>query len=335
MSKKRGGPRRTPVPEIDEEHLLDICLSHVKKVGEAGAFALGKYMKTEASHAVKGAALADLLYLLEEFHKVSPSLEFKYSTLKTCFTQVLQQFPGIKEKWPVSEQGHVAKSLADGMLVVCNHARRISRDKGKFAEASKNLTSFQVEKLEEIKKLVSQKQEETKQEVEPESPTTPKKRKPNAKAASPASAGSPGWLQEFEIPPTQEEPEEDQLLASAKKSQPVPPRKAQLREEVGKKKELKRPAAALLKKPASKNHGKKKHEKFPDDFRPTEELFVMPYKKLKSCALRIKNGRQLIQVVSPQGFEESKKMAKEMKKMFEKGKCFGEVKAWKEKKLSE
>ena len=175
MSKKRGGPRRTPVPEIDEEHLLDICLSHVKKVGEAGAFALGKYMKTEASHAVKGAALADLLYLLEEFHKVSPSLEFKYSTLKTCFTQVLQQFPGIKEKWPVSEQGHVAKSLADGMLVVCNHARRIKRDKAKFAEASKNLTSFQVEKLEEIKKLVSQKQEETKQEVEPESPTTPKR----------------------------------------------------------------------------------------------------------------------------------------------------------------
>ena len=97
MSKKRGGPRRTPVSEIDEEHLLDICLSHVKKVGEAGACALGKYMKTEASHAVKGAVLADLLYLLEEFHQVSPSLEFKYSTLKTCFSQVLQQFPGIKE----------------------------------------------------------------------------------------------------------------------------------------------------------------------------------------------------------------------------------------------
>eukprot|EP00435_Cladocopium_sp_Y103_P022464 s3503_g5.t1 len=82
MSKKRGGPWRTPVPEIDEERLLDICLSHVKKAGEAGAFALGRCMQTEASHAVKGAALADLLYLLEEFHKVSPSLEFKYSTLK-------------------------------------------------------------------------------------------------------------------------------------------------------------------------------------------------------------------------------------------------------------
>ena len=35
MSKKRGGARRTPVPQIDDEHLLDVCLSHVKKVGEA------------------------------------------------------------------------------------------------------------------------------------------------------------------------------------------------------------------------------------------------------------------------------------------------------------
>jgi hypothetical protein len=106
---------------------------------------------------------------LEEFHKVSPtlkscftqvlspSLEFKCSTLKSCFTQVLQQFPGIEEKWPVSEQGDVAKALSDAILVVCNHARRISRDKGKFAEACKNLTSFQVEKLEAIRNLADQK----------------------------------------------------------------------------------------------------------------------------------------------------------------------------------
>ena len=60
----------------------------------------------------------------------------------------------------------------------------------------------------------------------------------------------------------------------------------------------------------------------------------MPYQKLGSCALRIKNGRQLIQVVSPHGFEDSKSLAVQMKRMFEKGKSFGEVKAWKEKKVS-
>ena len=182
MYKKRGGARRTPVPEIDDEHLLDTCLSHVRKLGETGAFALGKYLKTEVTHAVRGAALADLLYLLEEFHKVSPAL-------KSCFTQVLQQFPGIEEKWPVSEQGDVAKALSDAILVVCNHARRISRDKGKFEEACKNLTSFQVEKLEAIRNLADQKKEETKDEQKPgaKSPATPKKRKPHNKAASPAT----------------------------------------------------------------------------------------------------------------------------------------------------
>ena len=174
MYKKRGGARRTPVPEIDDEHLLDTYLSHVRKLGETGAFALGKYLKTEVTHAVRGAAPAGLLYLLEEFHKVSPSLEFKYSTLKSCFTQVLQQFPGIEEKWPVSEQGDVAKALSDAILVVCNHARRISRDKGKFAEACKNLTSFQVGKLEAIRNLADQKKEETKDEQKPgaKSPAT-------------------------------------------------------------------------------------------------------------------------------------------------------------------
>jgi hypothetical protein len=102
---------------------------------------------------------------------------------------VLQQFPGIEEKWPVSEQGDVAKALSDAILVVCNHARRISRDKGKFAEACKNLTSFQVEKLEAIRSLVGQQKEETKDGKKPDakSPTTPQKRKPNSKAASPAT----------------------------------------------------------------------------------------------------------------------------------------------------
>ena len=104
---------------------------------------------------------------------------------------------------------------------------------------------------------------------------------------------------------------------SAKKLQPGPPRKAKLREEVVKKKELKRPAAALLKKPASKNQGNKKHEKFEDRYKlnSMDKLLLMPYKMLASCALRIKNGRQVIQVVSPQELEDSENLAGQMKKM--------------------
>ena len=124
-------------------------------------------------------------------------------------------------------------------------------------------------------------------------------------------------------------------LSQPKKSQPVPPRKAKLREEVGKKKELKRPAAAL-KEPASKNQGNKKHEKFEDSYKlnSMDKLLLMPYKMLASCALRIKNGRQVIQVVSPQGLEESQNLAGQMKKMLESGKSLGEVRAWEEMKIA-
>ena len=348
MSKKRGGPRRTPVPQIDDEHLLDTCMSHVKKHGEAAAFALGPYFKLEASQAVKGVALGDNQHLLAELWKVSPTLEFKYSSLKACFTQVLREYPGIKEKWPASEQGEVVKQLSDGILVMCNHARRISRDKSKHAEACRKLTSFQVEKLEAIRELVNKKKEP---EEKPNLPVlTPSKGKQKKKSVQPSPGssvktdGTLAALQELEIPATQESlEEEDPLLESAQKAKPVPNRKASLREEVAQTRGLKRPASSfgLGKKPAMKSQekpmksSKKKFEPFSNNFKlTTEELKLMPYQKLGSCALRIQNGRQLIQVVSPHGFEESKQLALEMKKMFEKGKSLGEVKAWKEKKVA-
>ena len=159
--------------------------------------------------------------------------------------------------------------------------------------------------------------------------------------SSPArSDGTLAALQDFDIPATQES-SEDELLKSAQKSVPAPTRKAALREEVAQSRGLKRPAAALQKKPACKSEvsaDKKKLEKIPDAYQVTEEPLLMPYKKLGSCAVRIKKGRQLIQVASPRGFEDPKKLALEMKKMLEKGQSLGQglgqVRAWKEKQLT-
>jgi hypothetical protein len=83
VQEAEGGARRTQVPEVDEEHLLDTCLSHVQKAGVSASFALGAYFHTEASHAVRGSALADLQHVVEDLLKVSSTLEFKYSTLKS------------------------------------------------------------------------------------------------------------------------------------------------------------------------------------------------------------------------------------------------------------
>lgn len=118
------------------------------------------------------------------------------------------------------------------------------------------------------------------------------------------------------------------MLQSAQKSKPVPNRKAALREEAAQSRGLKRPCQKEV------STGKKKLEKIPDSYQVTEELLLMPYRKLGSCAVRIKQGRQLIQVSSPREFEDSKKMALEMKKMLEAGKSLGQVRAWQEKKLT-
>lgn len=309
MSKKRGGASRTPVPQIDDERLLDVCLSHVKKVGEAHAFAFGPYLKMEKSQAVRGWPLGDLQQLLAEFCKVSPTLEFTYSSLKACFSQVLQQYPGIKGRWPLSEAMNVQVALADAVLVVCNHARRISRDDNKFAEATRKLTTFQVEKLEAIRELVNQEGKGTEVQLPVQDPKTSEEKGEEKKdmtrkekgvgknvmerSSSPARSDGTLDLGEFEIPPTQESSGKE-LLQSAQKSKPVPNRKAALREEVAQSRGLKRPAAALQKKPACKKEGSTGKKKF----------------------------------------EDSKKMALEMKKMLEAGKSLGQVMAWKEKKLT-
>ena len=255
------------MPQIDEEHLLDVCMSHVKKVGEAAAFAMGPYLSMDASQAVRGGPLGDVAHLLVDLGKVSPTLEFKYSSLKACFMQVLQMHPAVKDKWPISEHANVPKNLADAVLVVCNHARRISRDNTKFAEACAKLNSYQVEKLEAIRALVNHRNKhdvestrrssQKKETEEKETAAIPSpKKKAKKRAASPAtsSGSSETWsaLQALDIPATQTDGE-NSLLNSAKKSAPVPARKAVLREKVAQSKGFKRPAADLVKKPASKS----------------------------------------------------------------------------------
>ena len=337
MSKKkgRGGARRNKVPEVDEEHLLDSLLSHARKLG-GHAFVMGKYWKLETSQSVKGDSMADLLPLLQVLGSVCPSLEFKYSTLKNCYQEVLKQFPVIKEMFQVSEMAMLPQSLAECTLVLCNHARRIGRDDSKFAEACSKVTTFQVEKLEAVRQLVRM---ENKKAVLPTAGSAPKKKAkvPDPVSPAPSSVKTQDIL-EMDIPPTQEERSSsvDSLLAEARGAKPIPVRKALLKEEV---KAFKRPGAGPLHRPAAANvkkNGNKKPEKLPDTFTLAKEqkLKLMPYNKLGSMALRIVNGRQLLQVKSPKGIDESMKLALHMKKMIEQGKNLGQVKAWKSQKLS-
>eukprot|EP00438_Fugacium_kawagutii_P020278 Skav227635 [mRNA] locus=scaffold3692:120265:121308:+ [translate_table: standard] len=340
----RGGARRKAAPEIDEEHLVDTFLSHVKTVGVTAAFCMGPYLHLQASQAVKGGPLGELLPLVLELVKVSPSLQYKYCHLKAAFQEVLKQYPEMKGRWPLSEHDSLPKTLADAVLVVCNHCRRITRDDTKYQEATRKLASYQVQKLTAIRKALGKEDKEPgtplgKKRKEEPSSSRNKARKVVETPSSAKSGGTAAAVGEFDIPLTQdsEVESEDELLRSAQKAAPIPVRKAVLKEQVAEIKEMKRPAAAA-KKPAAREKGeekkkKKRVEPLPNDYKATGSLILMPYQKVGSCAIREKGGRQLLQVVSPQGLAHSKELAGKMKKMLEEGQALGKVKEWKAKKL--
>ena len=100
------------VPPVDEAHLEDSLVVHVKKTGVQSAFALGKYAKLEAQQAAVGEDLVRLLPLLQRLHTVQPNLEYKFSDLEQAAKEVLRQFTDLKERWPLAKQVSLSKTLA-------------------------------------------------------------------------------------------------------------------------------------------------------------------------------------------------------------------------------
>ncbi|CAL1147696.1 unnamed protein product [Cladocopium goreaui] len=193
------------VPPVDHAHLVDSLVEHVKKVGVQSSFALGKYANLEVQQAVVGPDLVNLLPLLRRLQTVQPTLEYKYSDLEQAAKEVLKQFPALKECWPLPQQASLSKTLAHCLLVVCNHCRRICRDKGKYLEASRKLSQLQLERMEEIWGWFNEAEPKQAQPVE----------------ASPAkSAKTVDLLEEYQIPPTQESLA-DSLLEEAEKAEPA------------------------------------------------------------------------------------------------------------------
>ena len=54
---KRGGVRRAPVPECEQDYLKDLLRSHVHKVGVMECFVCGDYTSVQTSQGIRGPAL--------------------------------------------------------------------------------------------------------------------------------------------------------------------------------------------------------------------------------------------------------------------------------------
>ena len=323
----KGGARREKVPEVDLSHLTDSLLDHVRHLGVESAFHLGNYLGLERQQAVVGPDLVDALPILRALYKVQPTLAFKYSDLVEALKGVLRQFPRIRDFFEMRLRPTLQKKLADALLVLCNHSRRIGRDKAKYHEAGRKLTDFQLEKLEEIwgwfneEQTPQKKKKKTKQESEAVSPAK--------SAQSAASHLTAELLNDFEVPATQ-----DSLEAEVETVEPVPARKRALKKEVA---GLKRPASCQ--RPAASVKKIKKEEKksvggLPDDWvLGSQELIFMPYLKTGAMALRIEKGPQVLQILSKEGLESSKDLASQAYKKLKAGQTLGQVRAWKKKAL--
>ena len=129
----------------------------------------------------------------------------------------------------------LSSKLSESILVICNHCRRLSRQPSKFQEACSKASDFQVGKLERMKTLL------VPEPPDPKSPGLPVKASKKAKK-TPASpkCGSPTSVKtedllNMDIPATQSSLG-GSLLDEAMGTEPIPVRKAVLREAASSKK---------------------------------------------------------------------------------------------------
>jgi hypothetical protein len=80
QSSKVGN--RKPVPDCDLEHLEDVLVGYVKKVGNEQAWQLYSYNTLNVTQAANGKDLWKILQLLQCLVQVAPWAEIKYADLK-------------------------------------------------------------------------------------------------------------------------------------------------------------------------------------------------------------------------------------------------------------
>ena len=335
---KKGGARRNKVPEVDQEQLQDTLVTYVKSQGVTTAFNLGKYYKTVlAQHAVSAPDLSDQLELLQGLANVSTELAMKYSDLKGAITETVRQFPDVKAKFTQSQQATLNGDLASSLLVLLNHARRL-KDPKRYQEACSKATAQQEARLEQIRALLVG--------------SSPKKKKqPAPPPASPANSVKTEDLLAIPVPqsPATSAAGSTSCLAEAKMTSPIPVKKAQIREAI------KRPAASLKRhaaaleakgpKPSKQENGKGKGKNQKEGMKQKplandlvvkgKKMHLMEYKSTGACAVRLSQGRQLLQVVSKKGVEESYRLAKSIMQKLQSGESLGAARAWKKLKLGQ
>lgn len=331
MAKGKGGHRNLKKPETDEQHVRDILDQQVRKLGVANCFCFSPYGEgITRSNACNAIGLTKAVEFITALANCAPSLTMKYGQLKDCFTSLAKKWTGLLERIPVEKQNTWPADTAEVVMILLAHTRRLA-DSNKFKECCSKATEWQIQQLDKLRKIALRaKEEEPEQEIskqqrnlEKEQPQLPEETSKKPRKVEKERPELDEMLAGLELPATPCSASEDLLEADADKASPIPPSKHEIKKQFGlvQKKpsgKVKGKGVATVKKRPSKGTAgdtggtSGKAEITPDE---RQKLALMPY-KTGACAIRVKRGRQLLQVKASSA-EESKKLASKLKGMME------------------
>ena len=153
-TSKAGGANRQAVPDVDLAHLGHALKKYVEGLGVDAAFKLDEYHSLAATNAVNGAALVKLESLVVAMLKVAPRGHIKYSDLKkavsTCIAATQGLWKSISQCFPGKSTDEVSGDLADNLMTVLNHVRRL-QNHDRFGQAIYKLSAWQVDVLAKLR----------------------------------------------------------------------------------------------------------------------------------------------------------------------------------------
>ena len=153
-TSKAGGANRQAVPDVDLAHLGHGLKKYVEGLGVEAAFKLEEYHSLAATNAVNGAALVKLEPLVMAMLKVAPRGHIKYSDLKkavsSCIAATQSLWKSISQCFPGKSTDEVSGDLADNLMTVLNHVRRL-QNHDRFGQAIYKLSAWQVDVLAKLR----------------------------------------------------------------------------------------------------------------------------------------------------------------------------------------
>lgn len=151
-AKGLGG--RPATPAYDSLALEHGLIQYVDKAGTAKSFDLGAYWAIPAAFAVRGRDVLRCRALVETILEAAPAGLVWYSDVRRILLNLAMSRPALIGATPANKKIGSALQfgdcLADRIMCLCAHVRRLATNQKKLSECSKSLSPDELEQLREL-----------------------------------------------------------------------------------------------------------------------------------------------------------------------------------------